>query len=226
MFESLFQKLSSLRRRDSDDAIDDMVNASVKNEGPSEDIKHDAEDIRATDSAAPHQAKPQDDGTRARAPSTDEITDIAPGEVLSERRRTDAPLSIANYQDLLLATQHRSSLGQISEYPPQPRKVEAVSVDVIMAFFADAIRQSADDLPMEREEIDTYFLPVVRRGLMYMHLLPASQFHHHNGIGGLFAHSLQVATLAVRLGKQKVFNQRDTPRELYQNSKRWLFGCW
>lgn len=226
MFESLFQKLSSLRRRDSDDAIDDMVNASVKNEGPSEDIKHDAEDIRATDSAAPHQAKPQDDGTRARAPSTDEITDIAPGEVLSERRRMDAPLSIANYQDLLLATQHRPSLGQISEYPPQPRKVEAVSVDVIMAFFADAIRQSADDLPMEREEIDTYFLPVVRRGLMYMHLLPASQFHHHNGIGGLFAHSLQVATLAVRLGKQKVFNQRDTPRELYQNSKRWLFGCW
>lgn len=226
MFESLFQKLSSLRRRDSDDAIDDMVNASVKNEGPSEDIKHDAEDIRATDSASPHQAKPQDDGTRARAPSTDEITDIAPGEVLSERRRTDAPLSIANYQDLLLATQHRPSLGQISEYPPQPRKVEAVSVDVIMAFFADAIRQSADDLPMEREEIDTYFLPVVRRGLMYMHLLPASQFHHHNGIGGLFAHSLQVATLAVRLGKQKVFNQRDTPRELYQNSKRWLFGCW
>lgn len=226
MFESLFQKLSSLRRRDSDDAIDDMVNASVKNEGPSEDIKHDAEDIPATGSVSPHQAKPQDDGTRARAPSTDEITDIAPGEVLSERRRTDAPLSIANYQDLLLATQHRPSLGQISEYPPQPRKVEAVSVDVIMAFFADAIRQSADDLPMEREEIDTYFLPVVRRGLMYMHLLPASQFHHHNGIGGLFAHSLQVATLAVRLGKQKVFNQRDTPRELYQNSKRWLFGCW
>ena len=113
MFESLFQKLSSLRRRDSDDAIDDMVNASVKNEGPSEDIKHDAEDIRATDSAAPHQAKPQDDGTRARALSTDEITDIAPGEVLSERHRTDAPLSIANYQDLLLATQHRPSLGQI-----------------------------------------------------------------------------------------------------------------
>lgn len=226
MFESLFQKLSSLRRRDSDDAIDDMVNASVKNEGPSEDIKHDAEDIRATDSVSPHQAKPQDNGTRARAPSTDEITDIAPGEVLSERRRTDAPLSIANYQDLLLATRHRPSLGQISDYPPQPRKVEAVSVDVIMAFFADAIRQSADDLPMEREEIDTYFLPVVRRGLMYMHLLPASQFHHHNGIGGLFAHSLQVATLAVRLGKQKVFNQRDTPRELYQNSKRWLFGCW
>ena len=226
MFESLFQKLSSLRRRDSDDAIDDMVNASVKNEGPSEDIKHDAEDIRATNSVSPHQAKPQDNGTRARAPSTDEITDIAPGEVLSERRRTDAPLSIAHYQDLLLATRHRPSLGQISEYPPQPRKVEAVSVDVIMAFFADAIRQSADDLPMEREEIDTYFLPVVRRGLMYMHLLPASQFHHHNGIGGLFAHSLQVATLAVRLGKQKVFNQRDTPRELYQNSKRWLFGCW
>lgn len=225
MFESLFQKLSSLRRRDSDDAVDDMVNASVKNEGPSEDIKHDAEDIRTTDSASPHQAKPQDNGTRARAPSTDEITDIAPGEVLSERRRTDAPLSIANYQDLLLATRHRP-LRQISEYPPQPRKVEAVSVDVIMAFFADAIRQSADDLPMEREEIDTYFLPVVRRGLMYMHLLPASQFHHHNGIGGLFAHSLQVATLAVRLGKQKVFNQRDTPRELYQNSKRWLFGCW
>lgn len=226
MFESLFQKLSSLRRRDSDDSVDDTVNASVKNEGQREDIKHDVEDIWATDSASPHQAKPQDDGTRARALSTDEITDIAPGEVLSERRRTVAPLSIANYQDLLLATRHRPSLGQISEYPPQPRKVEAVSVDVIMAFFADAIRQSADDLPMEREEIDTYFLPVVRRGLMYMHLLPASQFHHHNGIGGLFAHSLQVATLAVRLGKQKVFNQRDTPRELYQNSKRWLFGCW
>ena len=53
MFESLFQKLSSLRRRDSDDAIDDMVNASVKNEGPSEDIKHDAEDIPATGSVSP-----------------------------------------------------------------------------------------------------------------------------------------------------------------------------
>ena len=166
-------------------------------------------------------------GAQAHAyPISGDVKEISELNVLSEKREENAPISIANYQDLLLATKHKPNLGRISEYPPQPRMIDGVSVDVIMAFFADAIRQSADDLPMERNEIDELFLPVVRRGLMYMHLLPASQFHHHNGIGGLFAHSLQVANLAVRLGKQKVFNQKDTPRELYQNGKRWLFGCW
>lgn len=182
-----------------------------------------------TSSSSPDNEKTQHAtyGAQVHAyPISDDVKEISEADVLSEKREENAPISIANYQDLLLATKHKLNLGRISEYPPQPRVIDGVSVDVIMAFFADAIRQSADDLPMERNEIDELFLPVVRRGLMYMHLLPASQFHHHNGIGGLFAHSLQVANLAVRLGKQKVFNQKDTPRELYQNGKRWLFGCW
>lgn len=218
MLKALFQKLMSV-----------MGSNQVLQPEPSSSEREDSESNQTTEVNNPHQAKDCQTSVRpesAQAVECCDATEIDSENVSTMNGLSQKPLSIANYQDLLLVLTDKPKLNRFSEYPPQPRSIEAVTIDEIMAYFADAIRQSADDLPMDRDEIDAYFLPIVRRGLMYMHLLPASQYHHHNGVGGLFAHSLQVSALAVRLGKQKVFNQRDTPRELYQNGKRWLFACW
>ena len=161
--------------------------------------------------------------SNASVPSEQDVKSVSLEIV--ERKEVLSPIRIATYRDLLKVDPNRP-LPAEAEYPPLPRKVKALSVDEIMAIYAGPIRQAADDLPMSEEEIDAYFMPVIRRALSYMHLLPASQFNHHNGIGGLFAHSLQVAGTAVQIGKRKVFNRRDTPRQLYNNGKRWLFGCW
>ena len=196
---------------------------------PASSEREDSKNNETVPSDNPHHEDDSQAEVRTETVQPSDIrdaTDIESEDMETVDGLSRKPVSIANYRDLIQVLNNKPKLNRFSEYPPQPRSIEAVSVDEIMAYFADAIRGSADDLPMDREEIDAYFLPVVRRGLMYMHLLPASQYHHHNGIGGLFAHSLQVAALAVRLGKQKVFSQRDTPRELYQNGKRWLFACW
>lgn len=219
MIQQLLRRIFSVRIRI--ETVDDKSDTANQSK-----VNIDNHNQSAPSSSPGNKAHANNTSQGLSRPESDTAVDLTSLDVVSENRNVDAPICITNYQDLLLASKNKPNLGRLSEYPPQPRSIDAVTVDEIMAFFSEAIRQGADDLPMERQEIDELFLPVVRRGLMYMHLLPASQFHHHNGIGGLFAHSLEVANLAVRLGKQKVFNQKDTPRELYQNGKRWLFGCW
>ncbi|MEA1053921.1 TraI domain-containing protein, partial [Lamprobacter modestohalophilus] len=58
----------------------------------------------------------------------------------------------------------------------------------------------------------TYIEPVICRYAAFVHLLPASEAHHHCGSGGLLRHGLEVAFRATMLS-QGVLVARDRPRE-------------
>ena len=146
--------------------------------------------------------------------------------VIVEKKERKENFRITSLRDLNAIRKNMPSLPTVSEYPPQPRLVPAISVDEIMAIYAEEIFSTSEDFSMNEEEINAHLLPTIRRAAAYMHLLPASKFNHHNGVGGLIAHSLQVGKVAERIGKQKVFNRQETPKQYYHNGKRWLFACW
>src|SRR5690606_7808323 len=50
-----------------------------------------------------------------------------------------------------------------------------------------AIRQSS---PMSPAQFEALLMPVFERYAAWVHLLPASESHHHSGPGGLLAHGL------------------------------------
>lgn len=75
----------------------------------------------------------------------------------------------------------------------------------LIAMNKDLIDQAYRHLGLSEYEFNRYYVSVVCSFAEYVQLLPASEKHHHNGVGGLFRHSLEVGTAAARFTLGKSF---------------------
>jgi len=86
----------------------------------------------------------------------------------------------------------------------------------------ETIRQFvASNVLFERQ-----YLPCIRRYAEYVYLLPASENHHQNGEGGLFAHGLDTTVRALMSYNTKGVSIRDEnqykmKKETREEAKRW-----
>ena len=111
-------------------------------------------------------------------------------------------------------------------YPPLPRNFPALSVSQTLDLYGAYVHRTAAELPLKTADFNTLALPVIRKAICYMHLLPAAKDYHHKGMGGLLAHSFEVGILAARAATDHVFDRSETPRLLYHNRPRWIFAAW
>jgi len=73
------------------------------------------------------------------------------------------------------------------------------------------------------KEWESLVLPVVRNLAAYVHLLPASQEHHHDDTGGLFRHSLEVAYFSLRHQFDFHIQRTVNPQHQAKIEFRWKF---
>ncbi len=85
------------------------------------------------------------------------------------------------------------------------------------------IRRST--LGFTQEEYDRLVMPVIGSYAAFVHLLPASEAHHHRGAGGLFRHGLEVAFWATQASESVIFSISGSPRERRNNEPRWRLAC-
>ena len=81
--------------------------------------------------------------------------------------------------------------------PPIPRLVATQSA--LIARLRRELALGADDDGSDRWE--SYIAPVIRGYAAFVHLIPASEAHHHRGAGGLYRHGLEAAALAARASR-------------------------
>lgn len=94
--------------------------------------------------------------------------------------------------------------------------------------YAKELKFSLPALQLPNDELDRLVMPTVTRCIGMMHLLPASESHHHSGAGGLLVHSLQCATSmvnAVKLSARTELNKDQTHKQIYHNGPRWLLAA-
>lgn len=84
----------------------------------------------------------------------------------------------------------------------------------------DALREAAG---VPDDTYQKYYYPLVVRYARAVHLLPASEMHHHRHIGGLFTHGLETATHALRHSEDVLVAGLDLPRKrkLIESRFRW-----
>ena len=56
-------------------------------------------------------------------------------------------------------------------------------------------------------------MPILIKYAEYIHLLPASESHHHRGAGGLFRHSLEVGFHAALMAGDVEFGTPGDPKD-------------
>ena len=82
--------------------------------------------------------------------------------------------------------------------------IEAVSPEEIMLWQKDLIDKIKSFLGLSNVMTDKYLVPVIRNYIEYVHLLPASENHHHAGVGGLVIHGLETCLYAVRYSESSL----------------------
>lgn len=114
----------------------------------------------------------------------------------------------------------------IPRYPPFAKGLPVAPMDKLMLTQASLIEKIRAALGMKKSDFDVLVYPVLERYGAFVHLLPASEAHHHRGAGGLFRHGLEVAFWATQASDAVIFSMEGSPLERRNNEPRWrLASC-
>lgn len=115
---------------------------------------------------------------------------------------------------------------EIPRYPPFAKGLPVAPIDKVVATQDELVERIRNALGFNREQHQELILPVIKRYAEFVHLLPASEGHHHRGAGGLFRHGLEVAFWAAQASEAVIFSMEGSPRERRSNEPRWrLASC-
>lgn len=111
-------------------------------------------------------------------------------------------------------------------YPPFQRGWPArVPGTVLLQPHKVTLQKLSSGVRMPNRGFDRLLLPVFEGVAEFVHLLPASQSHHHRGPGGLLAHSLEVAMFAFNSCKCTSFDYALYPAQRLVRENRWYVAA-
>lgn len=114
----------------------------------------------------------------------------------------------------------------IPRYPPFAKGLPVAPIGKIMETQRSLIERIRQALGMPQADFDRLVYPVLMRYAAFVHLMPASEAHHHRGAGGLFRHGLEVAFWSSQASGAIMFCMEGSPLERRNNEPRWrLASC-
>ncbi|EOX1843784.1 MobH family relaxase [Vibrio cholerae] len=111
--------------------------------------------------------------------------------------------------------------AEIPRYPPFLKGLPAASPEDLQSTQDELITKLRQVLGFNQREFQRLIQPCIDHLAAYVHLLPASEHHHHSGAGGLLRHSLEVAFWAAQAAEGIIFVASGTPVEKKELEPRW-----
>ncbi len=111
-------------------------------------------------------------------------------------------------------------------YPPPEGGIPAVPLDEMMDTQTIILEKIRFLSGMRDDEFNQLYLDVIRGLAGYLHLLPASETHHHRGVGGLFRHTLEVSLFALQRANGTQLTETDDPSWRHISTPRWNYAAW
>lgn len=102
--------------------------------------------------------------------------------------------------------------GDVLRYPPSevgfPARVPGYA---LLKLQKEIISEIKRELMIRDSEFDSYIHPMLINFANFVHLLPASEYHHHRSQGGLLRHTLEVVLYSIKIAKSFEFDANETP---------------
>jgi conjugal transfer pilus assembly protein TraI len=115
--------------------------------------------------------------------------------------------------------------SEIPRYPPFLRGLPVAPPERVVATQRELIARLQDGLAFTDARFHSLVVLVVRRYAAFVHLLPASEAHHHRGAGGLFRHGLEVAFHAAQASQGMILALDRSPGERRELEPRWRLAA-
>ena len=113
---------------------------------------------------------------------------------------------------------------EVPRYPPFMKGIPLKSPEAILSHHRDLISRIKDMAALSDEEFDTLYMEALRRFAAFVHLLPASQAHHHRGAGGMLRHGIEVALWAMQGAENVLVGGERIPKSRRELQPRWRFA--
>lgn len=111
-------------------------------------------------------------------------------------------------------------LQRIPRYPPFMEGLPVYAPAELLATQHE-LTGGIHNLIADAELLATHYNPAMLRLAAFVHLLPASQAHHHRGAGGMLRHSLEVGLWALQQTEGKLIRGVTTPQQRRVIEPRW-----
>ena len=132
------------------------------------------------------------------------------------------------------------SVEDLLRYPPVTFGIPACDSKNLLTFYdleirkllpASRIKRSGNSENEDEVTFESLYLQAIQNLAKYVHLLPASEYHHHQEVGGLFYHSLQTAHGCLEYARQKEGGIPKTKQGMAVDvnnlmKPRWVYGAW
>jgi len=117
------------------------------------------------------------------------------------------------------------SVAAIPRYPPFLQGLPAAPVAQVLATQSALLERLQQTLGFPTSLFDCLVQPALTRYAGWVHLLPASESHHHRGAGGLLRHGLEVALLTVQAAQGRIFGYGEPPARRRELEQRWRLAA-
>lgn len=109
----------------------------------------------------------------------------------------------------------------VPQYPPFIKGFPVIPSALILKTQEHEINNIYDALEFTKVDFEQLIIPVFKNFIAYVHLLPASERHHHRTQGGMAHHCLEAAFNAAQISRAQIFATGNTVREKRDNEERW-----
>ncbi|HIG0872990.1 hypothetical protein ELI93_17110 [Klebsiella pneumoniae] len=100
----------------------------------------------------------------------------------------------------------------VLQYPPAENGFPArIPGYALLSLQDEIIVKIKRELMIRDSEFDEYIQPMLNNFANFVHLLPASEYHHHRAQGGLLRHTLEVILYSIKIAKSFEFDANESP---------------
>lgn len=110
-------------------------------------------------------------------------------------------------------------------YPPPPNGIPLLQPDRLLDKHDDLITALRQTVGIADPIFEKLYLPSIKRMADFVHLLPASESHHHRGAGGALRHAIEVATYTSRASESVMIGSMDLPVRRKQKEVAWRYAA-
>ena len=116
--------------------------------------------------------------------------------------------------------------GHQDHGPPKPGLVRVMSPDALLAaeHRRTLLRQITHLLALPAQHQKRYVDAVIARYAAWVQLMPASEAHHHAGLGGMLDHGLEVAAKALQIRRGHVLPPGAAPERIVHEADVWTYA--
>ena len=97
-------------------------------------------------------------------------------------------------------------------------------VDVLLDHHKGHITQINEIVGLSATHFDRYYLSAIRHYARFVQQLPASEVHHHAGLGGMLTHAIEVSMIALKVRRSYLLSETGGAEEISQKQDLWTYA--